>query len=611
MCGVTAYIGYKSISHNTIKSTLNALSHRGPDASGFAKYKFGNRNLLLIHNRLKIIDLSKNANQPFLSNSSTLIYNGEIYNYLELKQELLSLGHSFLTKSDTEVVSHSLQEWGTDAFKKFEGMWSLVWFDKRNKRVVISRDRFGEKPLFYFKTSEGIYFSSEIKGLFAISEKKDDFNLTKIKDYLMSGYKSLHKNNQTFFKNIREFPKAKMLIIDEKGNKIEREYWSKKFKGENNFSIKENAEIIKNLIINSVKLRLRSDVPLAFCLSSGVDSNSLIFIAKKIFNYDVQGFSIDSIDKRYSERPLMEKVLGEENIDCIYVKTSKNNFLNKLSKIIEQHDSPLSTISYYLHWNLLEKISEKGFKVSISGTGADEIFSGYYDHYNFYFADVKTENNIYYKENLEYWKKYQLKDIRNPFLQNYNLIQRNRNFRKHIYQDKKKFFKFFTKEFGSTFFEKRYHSSQLRNRMMNEVFHETVPVILKEDDLNSMNFSVENRSPFLDKNLFEFMMTVPTNQLIRLGLTKYLLRQAMGKIVNKKILKQRKKIGFNASISELIDFKLKKNKEFFLDKNSIFDIVNRSSIENLLNKKSFTNSESKFLFNFINAKFFLKRNEII
>ena len=154
MCGVTAYIGYKSISPNTIKRTLNALNHRGPDASGVAKYKFGNRNLLLIHNRLKIIDLSKNANQPFLSNSSTLIYNGEIYNYLELKQELLSLGHSFFTKSDTEVVSHSLEEWGTDAFKKFEGMWSLVWFDKRNKRVVISRDRFGEKPLFYFKTSK-------------------------------------------------------------------------------------------------------------------------------------------------------------------------------------------------------------------------------------------------------------------------------------------------------------------------------------------------------------------------------------------------------------------------------------------------------------------------
>ena len=606
MCGISAYIGSKKISNFTIKKTLRILNHRGPDSNGFYRGGLNNLNITLIHNRLKIIDLNKRADQPFKYLDSNLIFNGEIYNYIELKKELYTKGHKFFTNSDTEVVSHSLKEWGIEAFKKFEGMWALIWFDKHSKKIIVSRDRFGEKPLFFIKEKDGIYFSSEIKGIFSLREKKTSANIAHISKYLTQGYKSLHKNDETFYSNVKEFPKGFTYIFDQNGKITTNNYWKPNIKKKNKYSLKENCEAVKNLLIESVKLRLRSDVPLAFCLSSGVDSNALISIAQKVLNYNVQGFSINASDPRYSEKYIMEDAYKNEKIKCTYIRPNSNNFLSNLKKIIKNHDSPVSTISYYLHWHLLKKISEKNYKVSISGTGADEIFSGYYDHFNFYLAHLKKSDPKLFKSALAKWHKFQSKYVRNAYLQDPYLIIKNKKFRKHIYQDPKDFGKYFYKKIQNTFKEKNYGTDILRDRMLNELFFESVPVILKEDDLNSMYFSVENRSPFLDKNLFEFVMTIPTKHLINNGFGKNILRTAVKGIVSNKILNKRKKIGFNASINELINFKNKQSIEMFLDNSSIFEIIKKKEIETLLTKNSFSNSESKFLFNFINAKIFLE-----
>ena len=606
MCGISAYIGNQKISDTVIQNTIKALNHRGPDANGVYKGIINNSNIILIHNRLTILDLNTRANQPFNYENAFLIYNGEIYNYIELRKELILLGHKFITNSDTEVVSHALSEWGVEAFKKFEGMWSLIWFNKSLNQIIISRDRFGEKPLYYYKDRKGIYFSSEIKGIFFLRNKKQTANISKLSKYLVSGYKSLNKDEETFYQDIKEFPKGHTSIINKNLNEKNYNYWKPNFIKKNSYSFRTNCEIVRELLINSVKLRLRSDVPLAFCVSSGVDSNALIYIAKKNFNYDVKGFSISSADPRYSEKKLMEEVYKKDRIDCTYIKPTKKNFLSNLKKIINQHDSPISTISYYLHWQLLKKISEKKYKVSISGTGADEIFSGYYDHFNFYLAYLKKKEPKLFNKSLKDWYKFQYNSIRNPFIKDPYLIIKNNNFRKHIYQDTENFSNFFYNKTINRFKEKNYKADLLRNRMLNELFFECVPVILKEDDLNSMNFSVENRSPFLDKNLFEFAMTIPTKYLINEGFGKNVLRKSLKGIVNDKILDQKKKIGFNASISELVNFKNKKDKEIFLDNSSIFKIIKKKSVEKLISKGTFTNSESKFLFNFINAKIFLE-----
>ena len=255
-------------------------------------------------------------------------------------------------------------------------------------------------------------------------------------------------------------------------------------------------------------MRTRSDVPLAYCLSSGIDSNALIYLSKKYLNLNVQGFSINSKDRRYSEKSLLKKSLINQDINCNFIETNKVNFVKNLQNLILKHDSPISTISYYIQWFLLKKMREKGFKVSISGTGADELFTGYYDHQNLYLAEIYKNKKIFFNS-LKLWKKYQKNLIRNKYLKDPKLFIKSPNFRDHIYQDQKNFKNFFKIKKIKKFFEKKFTKNILRNRLLNELFYESVPVILHEDDHNAMSLSMENRSPFLDRKLFEYSLQIP------------------------------------------------------------------------------------------------------
>ena len=258
----------------------------------------------------------------------------------------------------------------------------------------------------------------------------------------------------------------------------------------------------------------------------------------------------------------------------------------------------------------MQKISSRGFKVSLSGTGADEIFTGYYDHYNLY--AYQSRKNIYYNQNVtKYWTKNIKEYVRNPYLKDLKLYYKNKNFRDHIYLNNNFFSNFFYDNWKEKFQEKIYTSDLLKNRMLNEMFHEAVPIILSEDDNNAMSNSIENRSPYLDIPLLNYVLNLPSVYLMQNGISKSLLRDAMKGIVNDKILFNPRKVGFNSSINENID--LKENKDFILDNDKIFQFVKKQKIENLIKKKNMTNSESKFIFNFINSKIFINsfNNEIL
>ena len=606
MCGIAGYFGSNILDNKKIEMVINALHHRGPDANGVYVKKILNKSLTLIHTRLKILDLKSRSNQPFKFNKSCLIYNGEIYNFIELRAELEKLGHKFITSSDTEVLVHSIKQWGIEkSLEKFEGMWAFAYFDEINNQLILARDRFGEKPLYFYRDIHGFYFSSEIKGIASLKGEWPEKNFRQLLKYLNNGYRSLHKTTDTFYKNVYEFPKGHFMVLNYDGSYKKKSYWNIPKIKKNNLTIEENSENIKSLLIKSLKIRTRSDVPVAYCLSSGIDSNALINISKKILNIKVNAFSINSKDERYSEKNLILKTLQQEKINCYFVENTDKNFLNKIKKLIKSHDSPISTISYYAQSILYEKIKEKGFKVAISGTGADELFTGYYDHHNLYLSHIKKNKRLF-KNSLIFWKKHQKQMIRNKNLLDPYLFINDPSFRKYLYQDNKKFKNFFYKEYYDRFTEIKFTKNILRNRMLNELFYEIVPPILHEDDLNSMANSIENRSPFLDKDLFEYSLSIPTSQLIQNGYGKFILRKSLEGIVPNKILKQRRKIGFNLSISELINFKNKKNLEFILDKSDIFEIISKKEIEKFVKKKSFLNSESKFLFNFLNAKLFLE-----
>ena len=604
MCGIAGFIGKIEIDQTTINSVSKALHHRGPDANGVFKESNHGNNILLIHQRLSIIDLNSHSNQPFIFNNLIIIFNGEIYNYIELKNELISKGYNFVTSSDTEVLIKSFDCWKFDAFNKFEGMWSLVIYNKETGEVIISRDRFGEKPLYYIENSNGLYFASEVKVLKQLCDKSYEINHKHINRYLINGYKSLFKHKETFFKNIFEFPKGCYSQVNNSLKIFPKKYWSLEVEQDLSMSREDAVQLTREKLISATKLCLRSDVPLAFCMSGGVDSNCLISIAKNILDYDVNAFSIMNNNIDYDEKDLITHSSELQNINHFPIDISNKNFIENLTSMINLQCGPVATISYYLHFELMKKISEKGYKISISGVGADELFTGYYDHYNLFFSQIRNDKKLLNKS-IQEWKKFQLPIIRNSILRNENLYIDNPFKRDHIYHEEDNSNFFLQTNWGDEFTEQNYHSDLLRNRMLNELFTEVVPVILHQDDLNAMNFSIENRTPFLNFDLFKHAYSIPTKYLIKNAYAKSILREAMDGIVPSKILNERKKIGFNAPIEDLIDFTSDQFREQIYSFKNIYDIINKKELILLLDKKKYNNFESKFLFNFLNSAIFL------
>lgn len=604
MCGIAGYIGGKPLNNDCLKKASQVLSHRGPDGEGFFCNNTQDQCVSLVHRRLAIIDLSSRSDQPFHYNDTVLIYNGEIYNYLEVRKDLEVLGHKFKTTSDTEVLIHALYEWGENALNKLDGMWSFAWYNKQNNVLLLSRDRFGEKPLYLWNTDNGLFFASEIKGLAALAGRWPNINDKHLIRYLVNGYKCLYKTKETFFHKIEQVPSGTYIKINSRKINPPTKYWSPSFIEDKNLNYKDCVQQTKENIIDVVRLRMRSDVPVAFCMSGGIDSNTLISVASKILGHDVHGFTIVNEDKRYDEQTLVDQAVKELDIKHTPINLSKKNFLTNMRLLVKAHDAPISTISYYVHWLLMENIKKCGYKISISGTGADELFSGYYDHHLLYLASISDDKSLF-NQSVYNWKNYIFPHVRNKYLQNHKRFINNPNFRNHIYSGKN--FSDVLYEFDiETFHEKIFPTSLLRKRMLNELFEEVVPVILNEDDLNAMFYSIENRSPFLDRKLFETSLKFQTKYLIKDGKTKSILREAMKNIVPDTILKARKKVGFNAPIEDLLDINNKDVREQILDDNLIFKYVKKEAIEKKLKLKTITNSESKFLFSFLGVKLFLE-----
>ena len=605
MCGIAGYIGKSTLEPRFLRKTSKILKHRGPNFEGFYSHKFRDNNINLVHRRLSIIDLNDRSNQPFIYEGSVLVFNGEIYNYKEIREQLRELGHVFKTFGDTEVLAHALIQWGQDALEKLEGMWAFAWYNTANGTTLLSRDRFGEKPLYIWPKNNGLYFASEVKALAAIANVAPKINENHLLRNLVNGYKSLYKTNDTFYLEVKDLAPGTCLKIDSNGKTFSYKYWKPKLIENTNLSYADAVDMTREAVINAVKLRMRSDVPIAFCMSGGVDSNTLISVASKILECDVHGFTIANTDARYEEQSIIDQSVKELRIKHTSVKLNKHNFLKNLQSLIKHHDAPIYTISYYLHWQLMQSIADEGYKVSISGTAADELFTGYYDHHNLYLQEV-SNNKALYEKSLDNWNKYQEKIVRNPYLKDPNLYIKDPNFREHIFMQNDEFSTYLKKEWKEAFVETKFTESLLRNRMLNEMFIETVPVILHEDDLNAMYFSIENRSPFLDSTLFDLAYSIPSQFLVKDGRAKAVLRDAMQGIVPDIILKERRKVGFNAPILDLLDLNDPDVKGSLLDDSKIYNLVKKEKIEKMLKQENLSNSASKFLFNFMNTKFFLE-----
>lgn len=603
MCGIAGRSGSGRTDLETLHRTLRVLAHRGPDSSGMAVVERGpDHQTALLHTRLSIIDLDPRANQPMEYRGRTLVFNGEIYNYREVRSRLEDMGITFTTASDTEVLLKGIVVEGWRFLDDLEGMWAFALYDSNDGTVSLSRDRFGEKPLYTVSTPGGLAFASEIRALETLTGVKLAPNLDHVRRFLVTGYKSLYKVPETFLKGVTQVPPGSVMHITANGDVSVVRYWNPLLDQREVMSFDAAVQRTRAELCRSVELRLRADVPLAFSLSGGIDSVALASLARRELGAQVHGFTIMNTDPRYEERGLVSQTVEHLGIDHTWVALEASDFLPRLRSLISHRGEPLLTITSYVQSLLMREVSESGYRVVVGGSGADELFSGYYDHHLFYLAAIDENTR---DQARAAWKERIGPIVRNPFLQDPERFVRDPHFRGHIYLDAARFNGLLTTPMDASFAEGIFDSDPLRNRMLNELFAESVPVLTHEEDLNAMTYSLENRSPFLDRSLAELAFRIPTELLIQRGYAKAVLRESVRGIAPDSVLDSSRKVGFNAPIADLLPLGDPSVVEEILSDSVIWDIVDRTKVAEVLSGHSSKNSESKFLFSLVSVKLFL------
>jgi asparagine synthase (glutamine-hydrolysing) len=420
------------------------------------------------------------------------------------------------------------------------------------------------------------------------------------------GYRSTFKDSDEFFLDlsrvdrgqIYEFSLSDMTLIQKKNfRRFPKVQKSKRTR-------LQIVNDLKKLVIKSVGRRLESDVPIAICLSGGIDSSIIAAIARRDFGISLESYTLESTDERYSEAASARKIANYLDIPHHIVKMTPHNFFERMERLTRYHEAPIATISYYIQSFLTEQIHRDGFKVSLMGSGADEIFTGYYDHHLAYLAGLKKGDAKIYEEAVRNWTEKILPLVRNPIFQNLNYYVDFPDRRDHLYEGSEELSLVCLTPQNLKLIDEDFGLSPLRNRMMNELFYEVIPVILHEDDRNSMMNSIENRSPFLSYEILEFMISVPDVHLINGGLAKSLLREAFIDYLPEEILFSPRKIGFNANFSELCDVNSKEFQELFMNKSDFWKNVDRNAVIQTLAKLGTEDKYNKMSFAIVASKVF-------
>lgn len=540
-------------SKDIIKKASHRMLHRGPNFSGLAKID----NVCLSHNRLSIIDLDDEANQPFGSSSYphlTLVFNGEIYNYLELKVELEKEGIEFKTKSDTEVLLAMYAKYGAKALQKFNGDFSFVIYDKRDKSFFMARDRLGNKPLFYTLKNSKFAFASEIKGLLEIVGV--EFDMEEVSKWLLFGSGSC--DNRTIYKDILEFPKAHYGIYRDGMLSVTR-YWDLQVHTID-YAENEAIEALESLLLDSLKLRLRSDVSIAMTVSGGIDSTILAYLGKKTdLNFSLYGLGFSDfgdIDESY----FIDKLSKDIDVDINIIDANLDSMIDDFSSLVEVQDEIFRSFSIYSQFLLFREISKK-HKVVIGGQGADELFGGYYHHVGRYIfqnrEELENRIRLYGKEAISEYEfglkcslsddiKLKLFEIDNSYgidvLKNEGFAVPN--------------LKILLDRFKPLFDE----------GLLLDTLYFNLPNLLRYEDRNSMHFSMENRTPFTDFRVVEFAFSLDSSLKFKNGYSKYILRKLLERYGMNEFAWRLDKKGFSTP-----EIKLYSNL-FNKKMNSLFDV---------------------------------------
>ncbi|MFA5233466.1 MAG: asparagine synthase (glutamine-hydrolyzing) [Sulfurimonas sp.] len=550
MCGVSGIINKngKSVDEDEIKKINDLIAHRGPDDEGF----YFEKNFAFGHRRLSILDLSIDGHQPMhYLDKYVITYNGEVYNYLEIKEELQKEGYVFHSHTDTEVILASYDKWGAECVNKFNGMWAFAIYDKEKEIIFCSRDRFGVKPFYYTEVNGKFVFGSEIKQLLAFYDERY-VNKKILIDYLVIGYEN--HTSETFFENIFQLEQSHNLIYDLKTNRFEiKRYYDIK---ENEIKLDENSSVdaYKSKLIEAITLRLRSDVKVGTCLSGGLDSSSIAAIASKIYKKKSDdkftAIHAKSSEKNSDESFFAQEVANTCNLDLNIIEPKQDEFINNIDDVIYTQEEPFGSPSIFMQYFVMKKAKEIGCTVLLDGQGGDETLLGYERYYPAYlinlgffdfikgFFNASKNSKLSKKQLFSYFIYFTKSKIR---------IQRLKGKSRFI---KNKFLDLAS--FDSL--EKNSKSYlNLFELQHEEIFHTQMPHLLRYEDRNSMRHSIETRLPFIDFRVVETALTINNKYKIKDGWTKYILRKTVDKILPNSIVWRKNKFGFEAPTKSWIN----------------------------------------------------------
>jgi asparagine synthase (glutamine-hydrolysing) len=554
MCGIAGITGPRGFNSNEnfIKAATSCQQHRGPECQ--QHWINTDQSVALGHARLSIIDLSDRAAQPFhYQDRFTIVHNGELYNYRELKSELAGKGYDFKTDSDTEVIVAAYACWNENCLEKFDGMFAFALWDEIEQTLFAARDRLGEKP-FYYHFNDGILsFASEIGALWKMNIAKE-VNRSMLYNFLTLGYTSNPTDNsETFYKGIYKLPAAHFIKFraGEKTLQLSR-YWELATDANENISDETAIEMFDALLKESVRIRMRSDVPIGTSLSGGLDSSSIVAISNSVGSdqYSHKCFTAVFPGYEKNEEAHAKLVAEKFGLEQHLIKITEDEIPALMEKVMRHQQEPIGSASGLAQYKVYEKAKQQGVTVLLDGQGADEILAGYHKYYKWYWQELYQKKQLSTSGELNAARAIGVKEKfgwHNKIAAGFPhlaaaLLQSKKG---RSFPDRLQF----DREFYRQHSKHSYYSLPSHFTLNSALYYNTVTLGLEEllriADRNSMAHAVEVRLPFLSHHLVEFLFSLPPHFKIRNGWTKWLLRKTTEKYLPAEITWRKDKVGFD------------------------------------------------------------------
>jgi asparagine synthase (glutamine-hydrolysing) len=576
MCGIAGIVDLagRPIEPTLLRAMNDALRHRGPDDEGYVLIDRGTgkacrytgpdsppamrerypdvssasstvAGIGLAHRRFAIIDLTPAGHQPFFAadQSCCVVFNGEIYNYIELRAELEQQGAEFRTRSDTEVLIEAYRAWGTGCFERLNGFWALALYDFRRRRLILSRDRLGKRPLYYYRLGERVWFASEIKALLQVPEiaARRAINRDAVWYWCVDGMRDL--DNSTFFDGVRNLPPATWTAVDADFPGRLSTFWRvpQTRLRERDISVADAARRLRELLEDAVRIRLRADVPVAFELSGGLDSSSVLAVASHVSGGErLRSYTVRFREPGWNEEPFARAVAQRFNVDYRVIDPPLDRFWEGIGAFTELQEEPYHSPNMQVSQEIWSFMRSEGTKVTLTGSAGDEMFAGYAKYY--WRAQIENLSRGRWRiaaNNLRYWteKKYDPLTIGREAVYALGLRRPVRALKHWLHRDENYLV-------GTPFPKRQYYAKSLTEWLHTEITNTIIPYWLMSGDKNLLGIPIEARCPFLDYRMVEFATRLPISYLVRDGWHKWILRKAVADLLPAEVVWRRAKMGF-------------------------------------------------------------------